>query len=174
MILPLLQVILTALLVGYAAFWRRQQMKRRARTWNGIISQLCGNDWGIEEITERFLYKSEVQVTPKDVWQRIQGCKGLWAMYKNSPVLVQLADYAAEHGEGVDQEMLEGLRSDAFQIRLCVLLALGQYVFSASSIGASVNAHRAVSTYSAMLVRLTAFIQEYSTPLFPSYLDAVA
>jgi hypothetical protein len=174
MILPLLQVILTALLIGYAGFWRRQQAKRRARTWNGIISQLRGNDWGIEEITERFLYKSEVQVTPKDVWQRIQGCKGLWAMYKNSPVLVQLADYAAEHGESVDQAMLEGLRSDAFQIRLCVLLALGQYVFSASSIGASVNAHRAVSTYSAMLVRLTAFIQEYSTPLFPSYLDAVA
>ena len=76
--------------------------------------------------------------------------------------------------KSVDQEMLEGLRSDAFQIRLCVLLALGQYVFSASSVGAAVNAHRAVATYSAMLVRLTAFIQEYSTPLFPSYLDAVA
>jgi hypothetical protein len=55
-----------------------------------------------------------------------------------------------------------------------VLLALGQYVFSASSVGAAVNAHRAVATYSAMLVRLTSFIQEYSTPLFPSYLDAVA
>ena len=125
MILPLLQVILTALLIAYAAFWRRQQMKRRAKSWNGIISQLRGNDWGIEEISERFLYKSEVQVTPKDVWQRIQGCKGLWAMYKNSPVLVQLADYAAEHGEGVDQEMLEGLRSDAFQIRLCVSTGAG-------------------------------------------------
>jgi hypothetical protein len=174
MILPLLQVILTALLIAYAAFWRRQQTKRRDKSWNGIISQLRGNDWGIEEITERFLYKSEVQVTPKDVWERIQGSKGLWAMYKNSPVLVQLADYAAEHGQNVDVEMLEGLRSDAFQIRLCVLLALGQYVLSSSSVGAAVNAHRAVATYSAMLVRLTAFIQEYSTPLFPSYLDAVA
>jgi hypothetical protein len=174
MILPLLQVILAALLIGYAGLWRRQQTKRRSRTWQGIISQLQGNDWGIEEISERFLYKSEVQVTPKDVWQRIQGSKGLWAMYKNCPVLVQLADYAAEHGEDVDREMLEGLRADAFQIRLCVLMALGQYVFSASSVGAAVNAHRAVATYSAMLVRLTAFIQEYSTSLFPSYLDAVA
>jgi hypothetical protein len=173
MTLPLLQVILTALLVGYAAFWCRQQMKCRAKSWNRIIGQLCCNDWGIEEISERFLYKSEVQVTPQDVWQRIHGCKGLWAMYKNSPVLIQLADYAAEHGEGVDQEMLEGLRSDAFQIRLYVMLALAQYVLSASSVGASVNAHRAVSTYSAMMVRLTAFIQEYSSPLFPSYLEAV-
>jgi hypothetical protein len=95
-------------------------------------------------------------------------------MYKNSPILVQLADYAAEHGEGVNVEMLEGLRSDAFQIRLCVMLALAQYVLSASSVGASVNAHRAVATYSTMMVNLTTFIQEYSTSLFPSYLDAVA
>ena len=174
MILPLLQVILAALLVSYAAFWRRHQSRRRAKSWNTIISQLRCNDWGIEEISERFLYKSEVQVTPKDVWERINGCKGLWAMYKNSPVLVQLADYAAEHGDRVNVEMLEGLRSDAFQIRLCVMLALAQYVLSASSVGASVNAHRAVATYSTLMVNLTAFIQEYSTSLFPSYLDAVA
>ena len=174
MVLPLLQVLITALLVAYAGFWRRQQTNRRAKSWNGIISQLTDNDWGIEEITERYLYKSGIRATPKDVWQRIDGCKGLWAMYKNAPVLVQLADYAAEHGQGVDEELLEGLRSDAFQIRLCVMLALAQHMLSASSPGASVNAHRAVATYSAMMVKLTAFIQEYSTPLFPSYLDAVA
>jgi len=174
MVLALIQVMLTASLVVYAAFWRRQQSKRRAKTWDGIISQLSDNDWGIEEISERYLYKSELQVTTKDVWQRIHGCKGLWAMYQNSSVLVQLADYAAEHGEGVDNEMLESLRSDAVQIRLCVMLALGKYMFSASSVGASVNAHRAVATYSSMMVRLTAFIQEYSTPLFSSYLNAVA
>ncbi len=174
MILPMLQVILTALLVAYAIFWLKQQLQRRSRSWNSIIGQLRGNDWGIEEISERFLYKSDVQVTPADVWQRIQGSKGLWAMYKNSPVLVQLADYAAEHGEDVNQEMLEALRRDAFQIRLHVLVALAQYLLSASSMGAAVNAHRAVSTYSEMLVSLTSFIQEYSTPLFPSYLDAIA
>jgi hypothetical protein len=174
MIFPLLQVIFTALIVAYAGFWRRQQSRRNAKSWDGIISQLRDNDWGIEDVTERFLYKSELHVTTKDVWERIQGCRGLWAMYKNSPILVQLADYAAEHGEGVDQEMLEGLRSDAFQIRLCVLLALGQHLLAGSTIGASVNAHRAVATYSAMLVRLTAFIRDYSTPLLSSYLDAVA
>jgi hypothetical protein len=174
MSLSLLQVILTATLIGYAAFWRWQQAKRRAKTWSAIVSQLRCNDWGIEEISERFLFKSEVQVTPNDVWQRISGAKGLWAMYTNCPVLIQLADYAAEHGTDVNREMLESLRSDAIQIRLCVMLALGQYVFSAAAAGPSINAHRAVVTYSAMMVRLTSFVQEYSSALFPSYLDAVA
>jgi hypothetical protein len=174
MILPLLQVLVTAMLIAYAGFWRRQLMKRRNRSWQEIVSQLRDNDWGIEEVAERYLYKSAIRATTQDIWDRIEGCRGLWAMYKNAPVLVQLADYAAEHGHGVDEEMLEGLRSDAFQIRLCVMLALAQHALSARSIGAAVNAHRATATYSAMLVHLTSFVQQYSAGLFPSYLDAVA
>jgi hypothetical protein len=174
MILPIVQVTVAGSLIAYAAIWRRQQTRRRAKDWDAIVGQLRSNDWGIEEISERYLYKGDVRVTPKDVWQKIHGCQGLWAMFKNCPVLIQLADYAAEHGENVDQEMLEGLRSDAIQIRLCVMLAIGQYICSASSVAASVNAHRAVATYSAMMVRLTTFVQESSAGLFPSYLDAVA
>ena len=174
MTLPLLQVGIAALLIAYAVIWRRQQAKRRANSWDAIVGQLRSNEWGIEDISERYLYKGDVRVTTQDVWQRINGCQGLWAMYKNCPVLIQLADYAAEHGENVDQAMLAGLRSDAIQIRLQVITALVQYLFSASPVSASVNAHRAVSTYSAMMVRLTSFVQEYSSALFPSYLDAVA
>jgi hypothetical protein len=166
--------VVAALLISYAAFWRRQQAKRHRRNWHEIVNQLQGNDWGLEEITEKYLYKGGIRATTEDIWGRIAGCHGLMAMYKNAPVLVQLADYAAAHGDGVDQAMLETLRSDAFQIRLCVMLALAQHVMSASSVGAAVNAHRATATYSEMLACLTAFIQQYSANLFPSYLDAVA
>jgi hypothetical protein len=174
MFLPFVQVSVAALLISYAGYCVRQQRKRRRRSWYEIMSQLRGNDWGIEEVTESYLYKSGVLATTEDIWERIAGCEGLMAMYKNAPVLVQLADYAAEHGQGVDEKMLEGLRTDAFHIRLCVMMALAQHVMSASSVGASVNAHRATVTYTEMLARLTAFIQEHSASLFPSYLDAIA
>jgi hypothetical protein len=174
MLLPLLQIVATAILIGYASIWRRQQIKRRKKSWNQIVSRLLDHDWGIEEIAESYLYKGGIRATPADIWQRITGCRGLWAMYKNAPVLVDLADYAAEHGEGTDEELLERLRSDAFQIRLYVILALAQHAMSASSVGASVNAHRAAAAYSGMLARLTGYIQEHSAILFPSYLDAVA
>ena len=174
MLLSIAQVTVAVLLISYAGFWGRQQMRRRRRNWHEIVSQLRGNDWGIEDVTENYLYKGGILATTDDIWQRIAGCQGLMAMYTNAPVLVELADYAAEHGQGVDHELLEHLRSDAFQIRLCVMMALAQHLMSASSVGASVHAHRATATYSEMLVRLTAFIQEYSGSLFPSYLDAVA
>ena len=49
-----------------------------------------------------------------------------------------------------------------------------QHALSASSAGASLNAHHAAAAYSGMLARLTQFMQEHSTMLFPDYLDAVA
>jgi hypothetical protein len=174
MLLSVTQVVAAVLLISYAVLWHRQQTKRHRKNWHEIVNQLQGNDWGIEEVTENYLYKGGILATTEDIWTRIEGCHGLMAMYKNAPVLVQLADYAAEHGQGVNQEMLENLRSDAFQIRLCVMLALAQHIMSASSAGAAVNAYRATTTYSEMLASLTAFIQEYSANLFPSYLDAVA
>lgn len=174
MILPLLQIFATAVLITYASIWRRQQLKRRKQDWNQIVSRLLDHDWGIEEIAEVYLYKGGIRATTEDIWQRITGCRGLWAMYKNAPVLVDLADYASEHGGGKDEELLERLRSDAFQIRLYVMMALAQHAMSASSLGASVNAHRAAAAYSGMLARLTGYMQEHSGLLFPRYLDAVA
>jgi hypothetical protein len=173
--LPLVQVLLTAALLTYAGYWRKHQSKRRAETWDDIVAKLRPNDWGYEEVTERYLYSDRINATPEDVWARIAGVKGLWAMYRNASVLVQLADYAAEHGTGemVPEELLESIRTDAFQIRMSVLMALAHHVFSRSSMAASVSAYRATAAYTAMLARMTAVFQDYSALLFPKFLDAM-
>jgi len=172
--LPLIQVLLTALLLAYAGYWRKRQSKRRSESWDEIVLRLRPNDWGYEEVTQRYLYSDQVNATPEDVWERISGAKGLWAMYCNAPVLVQLADYAAEHGGGaVPEELLESIRTDAFQIRMCVLMALAQHVFSRSVVAPRISAHRATLAYTALLARMTAVFQDYSALLFPKFLDAM-
>jgi hypothetical protein len=173
--LPLIQVLLTALMLAYAGYWRRRQSKRRSESWDDIVSKLRPNDWGYENVAQRYLYSDQVNATPEDIWARISGAKGLWAMYMNAPVLVQLADYASEHAEEnqVPEELLEGIRTDAFHIRMCVLMALAQHVFSRSSVAAQVSAHRATVAYTAMLARMTATFQDHSTLLFPKFLDAM-
>jgi hypothetical protein len=174
MFLIFLQILGVSVLVVYIAHWRKQQWRRAKRSWEEIAARLSSHSWGMEEISERYLYKSGIRATTDDIWARIAGCSGLWSMYKNAPVLIELADYAARHGDGVDRETLDQLRRDAFQIRAYVLLAMVQHAATASSAGASLNAHRAAVAYSEMLARLTVYIQEHSTMLFPRYLDAVA
>lgn len=174
MIFPLIQVLVTAVILAYAGYWRRRQSNRRAASWQEIVARLRPNsEFGFDEVATRYLFGEGINATPQDIWPRIDGAKGLWAMYTNAGVFIQLADYAAEHGTGVPEEMLEGLRSDAFQIRMCVMMALAQHAFSKSSVGASVNAHRAADSYSIMLARVTAMFQEHCGLLFPNFVEAM-
>ncbi len=173
--LPLVQVLFTALLLAYAGYWRKHHSKRRSESWDNIVAKLRPNDWGYENVTERYLYSDQINATPEDVWDRISGARGLWAMYCNASVFVQLADYASEHGseQGIPEELLESIRTDAFHTRICVLMALAQHVFSRSAVAPKVNAHRATQTYSALLRRMTFVFQEHSAILFPRFLDAM-
>lgn len=173
--LPLLQVLFTALILAYAGYWRKSRSKRRSETWDEIVAKLRPDNWGYGGVAEQYLYSDKINATPEDVWDRISGAKGLWAMYCNAPVLVALADYAAEHGEAhsIPEAVLEGIRTDAFHIRICVLMALAQHVFSRSSVAARVSAHRATAAYGMLLMRTTSVFQEHSTLLFPRFLEAM-
>lgn len=168
-----IQFVLAVALLVIIGLWRRAQANRKQRSWDQIVAALRANDWGLDEVSERYLYRGGVKGTTADIWQRIDGARGLWAMYCNAPLLVQLADYAAEHGTDPNEALLEGLRSDAFQIRLSVLMALAKYALSRSTVGASSNAFQATTLYGDMLARLTAHLQESAGQLFPHYLAAM-
>jgi hypothetical protein len=94
-------------------------------------------------------------------------------MYQNARVMLEMADYAARNSEGVDRLLLETLRSDAMQIRLCVLMALAQYAFSEASEGVRVNAFRAASMYIAMAARMTQLLQDHAAIVVPDFVAAM-
>jgi hypothetical protein len=173
--LSILSIAVTAVPVAYAIHWRRTQAKRRNASWDSILARLrSNNEFGFSEITERYLYSPEIQATPEDIWPRINGANGLWAMFVNAGVLMELADYAAEHGnEEIPEMLIEELRSDALQLRIAVLIAMVRYGYSRSGVSASVNAHRAACAYSSMLAHMTTLFQEHSALFFPKFLEAM-
>ena len=174
MMLPIISVVSVSAMVSYAIYWRRHQAKRRAADWDSIVSRLRSNsEFGFSEVTHRYLYSHEINATPADIWQRIDGANGLWAMYTNAGVLMELADYATEHGENIPEQLIEELRSDALQLRIAVLISLTKYAFSRSGVAASVHAHRAASAYSALLAHLTTLFQEHSALYFPRFLESM-
>jgi hypothetical protein len=175
MILPILSIAVTALPAAYAVYWRRAQAKRRSSDWNSIVARFRSHsEFGFAEIAERYLYSPGIQATSQDIWPRIQGAHGLWSMFVNAGVLMELADYAARNGnEAVPELLLEELRTDALQLRIAVLVAILRYGFSHSGVSASVNAHRAACAYSSMLAHMTTLFQEHSALFFPRFLEAM-
>jgi len=172
MIVQLLQIALVLLPTAYLVARRRRIKLQNAASWESLIAQLR-TDWSARDLCDQFLWKEEVTVTPEDAWKRMGGPQGLWAMFQNAGVMLQMANFADRNGGQVDRLTLETLRSDAMQIRLLVLMALVQYGFSRASEGVRVNAFRTASIYAAMSARMTALLQNHAATALPDFVAAM-
>lgn len=172
MILSLLQIAAIAVVALYLGRWRAGVRRRNTRSWESLLVRLRP-DWSARELSDHFLWKEGLNASPEDAWKRMDGAHGLWAMYQNARVMLEMADYASKNCESVDRELLETLRSDAMQIRVCVLMALAQYAFSQASEGVRVNAFRAASMYTGMAARMTQLLQENAATVLPDFVAAM-
>ncbi len=172
MILPLVQIAAIAAIALYLFSWRAGVRKRNDQTWESLLAKLRP-DWSARELSDHFLWKEGLSTTPEEAWKRLEGPKGLWTIYQNAGVMVEMADYASRHCEGVDRLLVETLHSDAMQIRVCVLSALVQYAFTQASEGVRVNAFRAASMYTGMAARMTQLLQEHAAILVPEFVAAM-
>ena len=130
-------------------------------------------DWSARELSEQFLWKEGLTATPEVAWERMEGPRGLWVMYQNAQVMQEMADFAVRNCSDVDRLLIETLRSDAMQIRLCVLMALAQYGFTQASEGVRVNAFRAAALYSGMAARMTQLLQSNFAVVLPDFVESM-
>ena len=172
MFLPLVQLAAIVAIALYLVRWRVGVRRRNAQTWDSLLAKLRP-DWSARELSDQFLWKEGLNATPQDAWQRMEGPKGLWVMYQNAQTMMEMADYAAKNSDTVDRLLLETLRSDAMQIRVCVLMALAQYGFSKASEGVRINAFRAATMYTGMAARMTQLLQENNPMMVPDFVAAM-
>ena len=172
MMLPMLQIVAVIAVAYYLVRWRKNVRRRNSQTWETLMGRLR-SDWSARELSDHFLWQEGLSATPEDAWQRMEGPKGLWVIYENARVMLEMADYAAKHCEGVDRLLIETLHSDALQIRVCVLTALLQYAFSHAGEGVRVNAYRAAAMYTGMAARTTQLLQNYAAVLVPDFVAAM-
>jgi hypothetical protein len=172
MFLPLVQLAAIVAIALYLVRWRVGVRRRSAQTWDSLLAKLRP-DWSARELSDQFLWKEGLSTTPEDAWKRMEGPKGLWVIYQNAQVMLEMADYASRHCEGVDRLLVETLHSDAMQIRVCVISALVQYAFTQASEGVRVNAFRAASMYTGMAARMTQLLQEHAAVLVPDFVAAM-
>jgi len=172
MILPLIEIAVFALAAGCFLCWKAAARRKKAQTWDSLVARLR-SDWSARELTQHFLWREGLDATPDETWSRIRGAYGLWAMFQNAGVMVEMADYAASSCDTVDRELLETLRNDAVHIRICVLTALAKYVFSHVNAAINVNAYRAASMYTGMAARMTQLLQQSAGEILPDFVAAM-
>jgi hypothetical protein len=172
MLLLLLQIVAIAAVALYLGHLRAGVRRRKAQSWDSLLARLRP-DWSARELSNHFLWKEGLSTTPEETWERIQGAHGLWAMYQNAGVMLEIADYAARNSDSADRDLLATLRSDAMHIRVCVFTSLAQYAFTHASEGVRVNAFRAASMYTGMAARMTQLLQENAAGILPDFVAAM-
>jgi hypothetical protein len=172
MIHLVLEIAVMAAVAIYLAHGRAGLCRRNAQSWESLIARLRP-DWSARELSDQFLWKEGLSTNPEDTWTRMQGPHGLWVMYQNAKVMLEMADFATRNSDNVDRLLLETMRSDAMQIRACVLMALTQYAFNQASEGVRVNAFRAASMYTGMAARMTQLLQEHAAVMVPDFVAAM-
>lgn len=169
LVLQILSLVAVAL---YLFRWQTGLRKRKDQSWESLLIRLR-HDGCVRDLSEQFLWKEGLAVTPEDAWQRMEGPKGLWMMYQNAQVMLEMADYANRHASNVDRILIETLHSDAVQIRVCVLMALLRYGFTAAGDGVRVYAFRTAALYSGMAARMTQLLQEHYAGILPDFVEAM-
>jgi hypothetical protein len=170
--LLLIQIASVLSVALYLIRWRAAVKRKNAQSWDSLMARLRP-DWSAHQLSDHFLWQEGLSATPEDAWQRMEGPKGLWVMYQNARVMLEMADYAAKNSATVDRLLVETLRSDAMHIRVCVLMALAQYGFTQASEGVRVNAFRAAQMYTGMAARMTQLLQENAAGMVPNFVAAM-
>ena len=171
MILTLVEIGSVLFLAVYLACWRAAVLRRRAQTWDRLAAQLQPN-WITQQLSRQCSWNETQDATPEEIWRRVHGAQGLWAMYENAGVMMGMADYAARVNESVDRELLETLRSDAMQIRICVLTALARYACSQVNESTCVSVSRAGAYYTDMTDRMAELMRVNGGALSPNFSGA--
>jgi hypothetical protein len=172
MSLTVLQVAAVVPVAAYLGYLRTTMRRRNTQSWESLIARLKPG-WSGRQLSEHFLWKEGLSSTPDETWEHIQGTRGLWAMYNNASVMLEMADFAAAHSNTVDPVLLQTLRADATQIRLCALMTIAQCTISQASESVRYNAFRAASMYTGMTARMTQLLQDSASPALPQFVAAM-
>ena len=96
MFLPLVQIAALVAIALYLVRWRVGVRRRNAQTWDSLLAKLSP-DWSARELSDQFLWKEGLSTTPQEAWKRMEGPKGLWVIYQNARVMLEMVDYASRH-----------------------------------------------------------------------------
>lgn len=173
--LLIFQVISIILIAAILTAWQLSVIRRNRRSWDQILRRLR-MDWSGHALSDNFPWHPEMPLSPDETWLQIQGVRGLFVMFNNAGVMLEIADYAVRNSTSeqvVDPMAIAALRSDALQIRIFALIALLQYGFLRATAGVRTSAQHTAIHYTLLTSRIIALLQEHAAIILPKFIEVV-
>jgi hypothetical protein len=173
--LPILQIAAIVAVAIFLVCLRVGLRRRNTQSWDSLVTRLQPG-WSAHDLSEHFLSKEGLNTTPEETWERMQGFRGIRAMYRNAGVMLEMVDYAARNTDpsgSIDRILLETLRSDAMQIRIGALKVLAHCAFNQASESVRSNAFQVASMYTGMAARMAQLLEVRAPHMLPDFVAAM-
>lgn len=156
MFTSLLQITTIAVAALYFFYLLVSIHQRRKFIWALLKAEFLPKSPGPEQWRQLCLDGKQAATWEK--WKNMQSA-GMWSMYVNAGVMLELANFVDQHCTGVDPGVLAALREDAMQIRSCSLMELTRHARSQVSQQTLGNAASAAMYYADMLSRTAQLLE---------------
>lgn len=172
MFLHSVQIVVVLAVFAYLAHCRIKLGRRNRQSWESIIARLRPA-WGGHESSSHYLWQEGLTVDPDELWLNIHGVRGLWTIFKNAGIMLEMIEFADRNCDSIDPILLRRLRSDALQVRKSALMTLIQSAATVSKDTVRVNAFRAASMYTGMTARMLQLIEQSAAAAMPELIAAM-
>jgi hypothetical protein len=157
---------------AYLYCWCIGVRRRNAESWDSLLARLRPG-WNARELTDLDFSNDEPNLSTVVYWRRLWAARGLWAMYTNAGIMLEIANYADRNGRSVDQELLAVLRSDALEVRASVLKTVVSYACGAMRESICMSALRAEAAYAEMTEEMRALLEKNIGEAVPAFVAAM-
>lgn len=156
MFTSLLQTTILAVAALYFFYLMVTVQQRRKFVWDLLTARFMPRSASPAPVQQ---FSMDIaQTATWERWRSMQST-GLWSMYVNAGVMLEIANFVDQNCTGVDRVLLAELRNDAMQIRTCSLMALTKYACSQVSEQTIGNAANAATYYAGMLSKTARLLE---------------
>jgi len=161
--------------VGVAAYlylWRIGLYRSHTTSLESLLARLRPG-WNARELTGLNASDGEADSESGDYWKKLWNAHGLWAMYSNAGVMLEIVNCASLHCSSADPELLAALRRDAMEIRINVLKTAVRYACGAMRESVCMSALRAESAYAEMMAGVLVLLEQNAKDAVPAFVAAI-
>jgi len=170
--LLLLQLIAVAAVGAYLCCRVMSLRARNHQSWNALVARL-NPDWNARELIDCAFSECHCAARLWEKLRRIHGFRGLWTIFENVGVMLEMADFAGRNSDCFDEDVLTDIRREAMQVRVLVLTAFVRYAFSAVNETVSMSVLRVESAYSEMAMRITEVLDSQAPEVLRGFVSAM-
>src|ERR1700761_1109406 len=167
----LLQGAMAIVLFLAAVHLRLSIRRQRSREWAQILAGIVQSGGRLSQLSYGSIFSSGLDCRIDEVWERIDGTRGLWAIFRNAGVFLEAINYMESFCDPDPRfrRAMDELRQEIRRLRSAVLMVLLRCLLVSRRGTVFLTVGETARTYTALVAQLSLAINDNCPELLIPY-----